>query len=31
VVFREKKSGVRRIFNLDHLAKLMTAKKRKAG
>jgi len=30
VVFREKKSGVRRIFNLDHLAKLMTAKKRKA-
>ena len=28
VVFREKKSGVRRIFNLDHLAKLMTRKKR---
>ena len=30
VMFRETKSGVRRIFNLDHLAKLMAAKKRKA-
>jgi len=30
VVFREAKTGARRIFNLDHLAKLMAAKKRKA-
>jgi hypothetical protein len=30
VMFRETKTGVRRIFNLDHLAKLMAAKKRKA-
>ena len=30
VVFRESKTGRRRIFNLDHLAKLMTRKKRKA-
>jgi hypothetical protein len=29
VVFREAKTGVRRIFNLDHLAKLMATKKRK--
>ena len=28
VVFRENKTGTRRIFNLDHLAKLMAAKKR---
>jgi hypothetical protein len=27
VVFRESRSGVRRIFNLDHLAKLMAKKK----
>jgi hypothetical protein len=27
VVFRESKTGVRRIFNLDHLAKLMAKKK----
>jgi hypothetical protein len=27
VMFRESKSGVRRIFNLDHLAKLMEKKK----
>jgi hypothetical protein len=30
VVFRETKTGTRRIFNLDHLAKLMAAKKGKA-
>lgn len=30
VVFREPKTGVRRIFNLDHLAKLMAKRKRKA-
>jgi hypothetical protein len=30
VMFRETKTGVRRIFNLDHLAKLMARKKRKA-
>jgi len=30
VMFRESKTGVRRIFNLDHLAKLMMRKKRKA-
>lgn len=30
VVFRESKTGRRRIFNLDHLAKLMAKKKRKA-
>jgi len=29
-MFREAKTGERRIFNLDHLAKLMVAKKRKA-
>jgi len=29
VVFRESKTGVRRIFNLDHLAKLMAKKKKK--
>ena len=29
VVFREAKTGARRIFNLDHLARLMAAKKRK--
>ena len=28
VVFRESKTGVRRIFNLDHLAKLMARKER---
>jgi hypothetical protein len=28
VVFRETKTGARRIFNLDHLAKLMARKKR---
>ena len=28
VIFREAKTGVRRIFNLDHLAKLMARKKR---
>lgn len=30
VVFRESKTGRRRIFNLDHLAKLMAKRKRKA-
>ena len=30
VMFRETKTGERRIFNLDHLAKLMARKKRKA-
>lgn len=30
VMFREPERGVRRIFNLDHLAKLMARKKRKA-
>jgi hypothetical protein len=30
VVFRETKTGTRRIFNLDHLAKLMTTRKRKS-
>jgi hypothetical protein len=29
VMFREAKTGERRIFNLDHLAKLMAAKKRR--
>jgi hypothetical protein len=28
VVFRESKTGRRRIFNLDHLAKLMAKKRR---
>jgi hypothetical protein len=30
VVFRETKTGTRRIFNLDHLAKLMATRKRKS-
>jgi hypothetical protein len=30
VMFRDVKSGTRRIFNLDHLAKLMTARRRRA-
>jgi hypothetical protein len=30
VVFRDVKSGNRRIFNLDHLAKLMMAQRRRA-
>jgi hypothetical protein len=28
VMFRETKTGRRRIFNLDHLAKLMAAKRK---
>jgi hypothetical protein len=31
VVFRESKTGRRRIFNLDHLAKLMARKRKKAS
>ena len=30
VMFRDTKSGTRRIFNLDHLAKLMAAKRQRA-